>query len=244
MVSRGWSEAHDGGLLRELCVTLHFPPPPPPRRGQLPDFWTSWVSPATAAIYFTLFFALAAAISIASHALLSYESEVRRLSWCVRVGGGGCGGVWSYASASLACRLALLLTAYLCIYIGFIGRSLMRLSTPAEAGAHELSVLIMFFAICGECAQGGAHWMVLQVLLHLVVLIPLAQVDVRTQRGSDVVGAILPLAGWTEAWHQPIAILYFALGGIFRAGALYDCQQATSFSAGEQWWFRVLIAGQ
>jgi hypothetical protein len=142
--------------------------------------------------------------------------------------------------------LALLLTAYVVIYIGFVGRLVVvDFLDAGDMAVHELSILIMFFAVCGECAEGGAHWTVLQVLLHIAIAIPLSILDpLGAGRGSDLGSSFWPLTGWTRSWQAPTMLVYMIGGALLRLGALYDCQQATSFSPREQWWFRVLIVMQ
>lgn len=190
----------------------------------LPDLWdVIKTRPEVAAIYFTLFFAAAAAVSLAAHALLSYETEVRRLSW-----------------------LALLLTVYIAVYIGVAGRGVVIITTPAPMTIHELMIILMFLGVCAECAQGGPQWVIAHFILQLLVVIPLiyTQPGVGLARGADIVNALFPVTPFTASYQLPVFSVYFTLSGIIRMGALYDCQRQTSFSERERWWFRCLLIFQ
>jgi hypothetical protein len=180
----------------------------------LPTYWIRVRAVGVLPITFTFFFGASSAISLLVHWLLSYERQVRKV----------------------AC-LASLMAIYVVSYLGLACFSLTTKFTPFRMYIHEISILVMFYSICGASGDGKPLWVILQVLLHTIVIIIVAcTTNPIFEAGGDIVAILESKTGWREG----VFITYFVIGGLLRLGALRDGQVAQVQQSKEVWWYRIL----
>jgi len=137
------------------------------------------------------------------------------------------------------CRLACLLSVYITIDLILVGLGRIVFEVAATSAINDITVLIMFFGVVAECAQGGPQWLIAQVSLDIVLSIVLTGTNAAFRAGASLSSVFFPLTGY-GGYLLGLGIFYWVWSGVCRLGALYDCMRNPQFK-NERWRFRILI---
>jgi len=137
------------------------------------------------------------------------------------------------------CRLAVLLSIFITVDLVLIGRSHIRFESAATTTINDTTLLIMFFGVVAECAQGGPQWLIAQLFIHIILACVLTGTSEQYRAGTGMSGLFFPATGY-GGYLLGLGIFYWVWSGVCRLGALYDCMSNPQFK-NERWRFRILI---
>jgi signal transduction histidine kinase len=170
-------------------------------------------APGAVAVYFAFFFGIAVFVSLVSHALLAFESDVR---WLATMGA--------------------MLTAIYLIILGLSGVGLLFISA-AIVETFGIGIVIMLLCFIATVGRTGPIWVILQIIVFLIYVITMASTSAAFRAtGSDFVALFGP------PWQQGLHYTAYALDGIFRFGALVQCKNMRATTVSEEIAYWILIA--
>lgn len=156
--------------------------------------------PGSVPLYFSVFFGIAALISLLAHALLSYEQDVRRIAWM---------GAW--------------FTLWYC-YLLAVGGVGLTFSSAAISSLTQLVAFTLLFVFIAECSTRSYRWLLAQwAVFALFYAIIGGTSETFRKSGSETGWLLSPIA-----WQRALFYVYFCLSGIIRLGALVEWAMFTA----------------